>query len=347
LTGLQLLKVSGPHDERVQRISAVMERQINHLVRLVDDLLEVSRITRGVIEVRRDSLDLTSIVRSAIDTSRPAIEAARHELTVDMPADGITIEGDRVRLTQVFANLLTNAAKYTDPGGHIWLSVRREATHVVLSVRDNGIGIPSSQLASVFDMFTQVDRFDRRTQGGLGIGLTLVRSLVAMHGGQVEARSAGMGAGSEFVVELPLAAGGPSNEETSDAFPRLPPRRVLIVDDNRDAAETLGALLTEMGATVSIADCGPAALESLAPFLPDAVILDIGMPGMDGYEVARRIRSHPQCGAVLLIALTGWGQEHDVRRSDEAGFDHHIVKPADMGKLRALLMPRGSEEPGY
>jgi signal transduction histidine kinase/ActR/RegA family two-component response regulator len=347
LTGLQLLKVSGPHDERVQRISAVMERQINHLVRLVDDLLEVSRITRGVIEVRRDSLDLTSIVRSAIDTSRPAIEAARHELTVDMPADGITIEGDRVRLTQVFANLLTNAAKYTDPGGHIWLSVRREATHVVLSVRDNGIGIPSSQLASVFDMFTQVDRFDRRTQGGLGIGLTLVRSLVAMHGGQVEARSAGMGAGSEFVVELPLAAGGPSNEETSDAFPRLPPRRVLIVDDNRDAAETLGALLTEMGATVSTADCGPAALESLTHFLPDAVILDIGMPGMDGYEVARRIRSHPQCGAVLLIALTGWGQEHDVRRSDEAGFDHHIVKPADMGKLRALLMPRGSEEPGY
>lgn len=337
LTGLQLIKLAGVQDPTAARVTAVMERQINHLVRLVDDLLEVSRITRGVIDLQKEPLDLASIVRSAIDTSRPAVDAARHELTVDVPSEPIAVTGDAVRLTQVFANLLTNAAKYTNAGGHIWLTVRKEGERAIVSVRDNGIGIAPAQLASVFDMFTQVDRSSRRSQGGLGIGLTLVRSLVAIHGGRVEARSAGLGAGSEFIVDLPILIGRRVRTHNARSLAPFPPRRILIVDDNRDAGETLGALLTGLGATVSVADSGPAALELLETFQPDAVLMDIGMPEMDGYEVSRRIRADPDRGRVLLIALTGWGQEDDQRRSRAAGFDHHLVKPPDIDKLRDLL----------
>ena len=337
LTGLQLIKLAGVQDPTAARVTAVMERQINHLVRLVDDLLEVSRITRGVIDLQKEPLDLASIVRSAIDTSRPAVDAARHELTVDVPSEPIAVTGDAVRLTQVFANLLTNAAKYTNAGGHIWLTVRKEGERAIVSVRDNGIGIAPAQLASVFDMFTQVDRSSRRSQGGLGIGLTLVRSLVAIHGGRVEARSAGLGAGSEFIVDLPILIGRRVRTHNARSLAPFPPRRILIVDDNRDAGETLGALLSGLGATVSVADSGPAALEILETFQPDAVLMDIGMPEMDGYEVSRRIRADPDRGRVLLIALTGWGQEDDQRRSRAAGFDHHLVKPPDVDKLRDLL----------
>jgi CheY-like chemotaxis protein len=310
----------------------------------VDDLLEISRITRGVIELQRQPLDLASIVRSAVDTSRPAVDAARHELTVDVPSESIVVTGDAVRLTQVFANLLTNAAKYTNAGGHIWLAVRKEGERAIVSVRDDGIGIPPAQLASVFDMFTQVDRSNRRSQGGLGIGLTLVRSLVTLHGGRVEARSAGPGAGSEFIVDLPILIGRRIRTHAARSLGRIPPRRILLVDDNRDAGETLGALLSELGATVSFADSGPAALEILGTFQPDAVLLDIGMPEMDGYEVARRIRATPDRGRVLLIALTGWGQEDDLRRSRAAGFDHHLVKPPDVDTLRDLLMARSASD---
>ena len=343
LTGLQLLKLTGATDPVAARVTAVMERQIDHLVRLVDDLLEVSRITRGVIDLHTEPLDLRSIVRSAIDTSGPILDAARHQLTVDVPAEPIAVVGDAVRLTQVFANLLTNAAKYTNAGGHIWLTVRREGDRAIVSVRDNGIGIPAESLTSVFDMFTQVDRSSRRSQGGLGIGLTLVRSVVTIHGGRVEARSAGPGAGSEFIVELPLVTARHVKAHKSEALEAFPPRRILVVDDNRDAGETLGALLSELGATASVVDNGVSAMEMLDTFNPDAALVDIGMHGMDGYEVSRRIRATSKHRDIMLIALTGWGQEDDQQRSRNAGFDHHLVKPPSMEKLRALMTVNWSE----
>jgi signal transduction histidine kinase/ActR/RegA family two-component response regulator len=337
LTALQLLKATSNQDAVAVRMTAVMERQVTHLVRLVNDLLEVARITRGLIEVRREPLDLGLVVQSAVDTSRPILDAAGHQLTIDLPRDPITVYGDAVRLTQVFANLLTNAAKYTNAGGHVSVRVEEQADRAVVSVRDDGIGIAAGHLASVFDMFTQVDRSNRQAQGGLGIGLTLVRSLVTMHGGRVEARSEGVGRGSEFVVELPILARRMLKADEPIAPQTFPDRRILIVDDNRDAAGTLGELLTALGATVSVVDSGRAALDSLDSFVPDAVLLDIGMPDMDGYEVARRIRRRPEHRDVQLIALTGWGQDDDCRRSRDAGFDHHMVKPPDLGKLREML----------
>jgi CheY-like chemotaxis protein len=248
----------------------------------------------------------------------------------------IPLVGDAVRLTQVFANLLNNASKYTDHGGQIWVSASADAGWAEVSVRDNGVGIPPSQLSSVFDMFMQVDRTQRRAQGGLGIGLTLVRSLVSMHGGTVEARSQGIDMGSEFVVRLPVVhdALQPSAAESLQPFPS---RRILIVDDNRDAADSLSALLSTLGAKVTVAYSGPDALDALDAADPDAVLLDIGMPGTDGYEVARRIRSTTDHADVLLIALTGWGQKEDRARSIRAGFDHHLVKPPDLDRLRSLL----------
>jgi signal transduction histidine kinase len=337
LSGLHLLKSAGIQDPVVGRVTSVMERQITHLVTLVDDLLEVSRITRGVIGLHCQRHDLAFIVESAIDTGRPALEGAGHQLIVELPETPIVVFGDAVRLTQVFANLLTNAAKYTNTGGTIHLTVAREGDQARVSVRDNGIGIPAEHLTSVFDMFMQVDRSSRRAQGGLGIGLTLVRSLIAMHGGRVEARSDGPLTGSEFIVHLPVLAESKAQIDRLPAPAGIPPLRILVVDDNRDAAETLGALLGTLGGTVSIAHSGRAALEVIEKFRPDAVLLDIGMPEMDGYEVARRIRE-TTAADVLIIALTGWGQEQDYRQSRAAGVDHHLVKPPDMNKLRELLM---------
>jgi CheY-like chemotaxis protein len=278
------------------------------------------------------------LVRSAIDTSRPSLEAAGHELTLDLPAEPISVAGDAVRLTQVFSNLLTNAAKYTNRGGRIRMAAWREGERALVSVQDNGIGIPATHLGSVFDMFMQVDRSNRRAQGGLGIGLTLVRSLVAMHGGRVEARSGGAGSGSEFVVELPVLARRLAEPLRQQPLRAVPACRILVVDDNRDAAEALSAVLEALGATVSVANSGKRALESLGSFGPDTVLLDIGMPEMDGYEVARRIREMPLHAGVLLIALTGWGQDQDYQQSRAAGFDHHLVKPPNLEKLRELLV---------
>jgi CheY-like chemotaxis protein len=237
----------------------------------------------------------------------------------------------------VFTNLLTNAAKYTSRGGAIVVGVTRRGGRAIVSVRDNGIGIPESYLESVFDMFTQVNRSERRTQGGLGIGLTLVRSLVAMHGGQVEARSRGPDTGSEFIVELPVISGQDPAQPAPDLPLRFAPCRIMVVDDNSDAAETLGALLSALGAVVSVMHDGPSAIAALDDFGPEVVLLDIGMPRMDGYEVSRRIRATTRHAGVLLIALTGWGQEQDRRRSREAGFDHHLVKPPDVGRLHQLI----------
>jgi CheY-like chemotaxis protein/two-component sensor histidine kinase len=338
LTAVHLLKTAGLTDPVAVRVNAVMERQIRHLVRLVDDLLEVSRITRGLIEMQREYLDLSTIVQAAIDTSRPLLDAAGHVLNVEFPPERVIVHGDAVRLTQVFSNLLTNAAKYTDAGGQIGIRVRRQDNRAIVTVRDNGIGIAPEQLSAVFDMFTQVDRSNRRAQGGLGIGLTLVKSLVAMHDGRVEARSEGLGKGSEFVLELPILdrrSAGPPGAPPLKPFPK---RRILVVDDNTDAAETLGELLTALGAIVSVAHSGRAALAELDRFDPDSVVLDIGMPGMDGYEVAERIRASADHHDVLIIALTGWGQEHDQRRSAAAGIDHHVVKPPDIDKLRQLFL---------
>jgi signal transduction histidine kinase len=340
MTGLQLLELADIRDPVVLRVRAVIERQVHHLARLVDDLLEVSRVTRGLIRLRREMLDLIPVLRSAIEAGRPAVEAAEHELTVDLPGVPMMVAGDAVRLTQVFANLLSNAAKYTDAGGHIRVSATRKADRVLVSVRDDGIGIPESRLESIFEMFSQVDRWHRRTQGGLGIGLTLVRTLVTLHGGRVEARSEGLGAGSEFLVDLPLATGAAASARAEGiGAPRnFPPRRILVVDDNLDAGEMLRALLTALGATVRKVHSGRGALEAMDSFKPDTVLLDIGMPDMDGYEVARRIRATPAHCGVLLVAVTGWGQEQDQRRSMEAGFDHHVVKPLDIDRLEDLLM---------
>ncbi len=337
LSGMQLLRLRGVEDAGLAPIMAAMERQITHLVRLVDDLLEVSRITRGLIEVRHDPVDLVAAVRGAIDTCQPVLDGAGHHLIADMPDAPVPVAGDQVRLTQVFANLLTNAAKYTNTGGRIHVGVSHSAGSARVSVRDNGIGIQPSQLSSVFEMFMQVDRSNRRAQGGLGIGLTLVRTLVEMHGGRVEARSDGLGKGTEFVVVLPVLVATLKEHARPAPLGRFPNRRLLIVDDKHDAARTLSDLLRTLGATVAVAHSGRSALERLADFDPDAILLDIGMPEMDGYEVARRIRALPDRANTLLIALTGWGQDHDYSQSRAAGFDHHMVKPPNIEKLRELL----------
>lgn len=337
VTGLQLLKGAGRPDPAVLQLVTVMDRQVQHLIRLVDDLLEVSRITRGVIDVRQQPLDLRRVVHAAVDTCRAAIAANRHELHLSMPDERVVVVGDAVRLTQVFSNLLGNAVKYTNPGGHIWLSLRQRRNQAVVTVRDDGIGIPAEQLQAVFDMFTQVNRSSRRSQGGLGIGLTLVKSLVDSHGGRVEARSSGPGAGTEFVVELPVAAGPVAPDPEVASVDPLPSRRILVVDDNVDAADTLARLLETLGSTVEVAYGGRQALDAVGRFRPDTLLLDIGMPEVDGYEVARTLRAMPDQANLLLIALTGWGQEHDQLRSREAGFNHHMVKPPHLAELRRLL----------
>jgi PAS domain S-box-containing protein len=337
---LHILRLAGSDSGAAERVHEMMERQVNHMIRLVDDLLEVSRISRGKIELRKEPVELAAVVRSAVETSKPLIDAARHQLAISLPAEPLVLEADPVRLAQVLANLLNNAAKYTDEGGQIWLTGRREGAQAVVSVRDNGAGIPRDMLQKVFDLFTQVDRTYNRSQGGLGIGLTLVRNLVDKHGGSVEARSAGPGQGSEFVVRLPLAEGRPGPQganQRGDLPAAVAPRRILVVDDNLDAADSLAMLLKFLGADVYTVNGGPAAIEALTTYRPSVVLLDIGMPGMDGYEVARRARQHPEGRDVTLIALTGWGQEEDRRRSAEAGIDHHLVKPVELGALEALL----------
>jgi signal transduction histidine kinase/ActR/RegA family two-component response regulator len=344
LTALQVLKLETFTEERTLLARATMERQLRHLIRLVDDLLELSRFTRGLIDVQKEPLDLRGVLRTAVETSRPLIEDARHTLSIEMPPEPLPVAGDPVRLTQVVANLLNNAAKYTKRGGRIWLSARTDDRWAVISVRDTGIGIPSSQLSAVFDMFAQVERSQRGAQGGLGIGLTLVRSLVSMHGGVVEARSEGAGRGSEFFVRLPLLKHLAARPAESSRPRRFPPVRLLIVDDNRDAARTLGTLLSSLGATTSVAFGGQQALEAIETFKPDAVLLDLGMPGMDGYEVARQIRARPAWAGLRLIALTGWGQDADRERSRQAGFDHHVVKPIEIEYLRQLLLDAENAE---
>lgn len=336
---LHILRLNRQLDTATMRVVEMMERQLNHLIRLVDDLLEVSRITRGKIELRKENVELAAIVRSAVETSRPLIEAAGHELTLFIPPQPLTVDGDPVRLAQVIANLLNNAAKYTDEGGQITLAVRRDGDFVNISIRDSGMGIPAEMLPRVFELFTQVELVSGRAQGGLGIGLTLVKSLVEMHGGTVQAYSDGPGEGSEFVVRLPLLASGvPANRLEGLPSNVLTPRRVLVVDDNHDAAQSLGTLLQLLGAEVQVAYSGADALAVLDSYQPDVVLLDLGMPNIDGYEVAKQIRQRSEFQNMTLIALTGWGQEEARQRTELAGFDHHLIKPADVSALQTLFV---------
>jgi signal transduction histidine kinase len=340
---LQILRHTQPGGP-ASHLYEMMERQVHYLVRMVDDLLEVSRISRGKIELKKEPVDLLAVIRAAIETSRPLVESHRHELVLDLPPPPLSVEADAVRLTQILANLLNNAAKYTPEGGRITLSARNVGGEAVIRVRDTGVGIPADLLPQIFDVFVQGDHPTVRSQGGgLGIGLTLVRRLVELHGGKVEAHSEGPGKGSEFVVRLPQETGSrvAARAAAQLASPVIhSPTRILVVDDNRDAADSLGTLLAVLGADVRVEHDGTAALDVFSAYRPKVVFLDVGMPGMDGYEVARRIRQQPASHDVTLVALTGWGQERDRRDSVAAGFDHHLTKPADIAALHALLMKR-------
>jgi CheY-like chemotaxis protein/two-component sensor histidine kinase len=297
---------------------------------------------RGKIELRRENVELATVVARAVETVQPLVDAQCHELIVSLPSESIPLNADPVRLAQVVGNLLTNAAKYTEPSGRIWLTAERQGDVAVLRVRDTGIGIAPDMLHRIFDLFVQVDHATTKAQGGLGIGLTLVKNLVEMHNGQVEVHSEGLGKGSEFVLRLPMSPRSIEFEGVSEIGPLvagpLPSGyRLLVVDDNKDAANSLSMLLRLQGHEVRVAYSGMAALEMTKTYTPDVVFLDIGMPGMDGYEVARRLRQMPSLGKTVLAALTGWGQQEDRRRTSEAGFNHHLMKPPEPKAVQAVL----------
>jgi signal transduction histidine kinase len=326
-------------DPHSRELLAMIGRQSRHLARLVDDLLDVSRFSRGRIELRCAPIELRRAIEGAVESARPHVEQRRHALTISLPDEPLWLQADLTRIEQVFANLLHNAAKFTEPGGSIELAAERRATEVVVRVRDDGTGIAPELLPNIFDLFVQEERSLARSRGGLGIGLTLVRTLVERHGGSIEAASDGPGRGSELRVRLPLI---PTPAAAAAPLCVPPPAvaggiRVLLVEDNLDAAEALGELLRLWGHQVEMAHDGVAALHGAREGRPDVVLLDIGLPGMDGYEVAGRLRATPGLERVTLIALTGYGQEADRQRSRLAGFDHHLVKPVDLDGLRALL----------
>ena len=338
---VQILNLRVPRSRDTSAALAVIERQMKQMTRLIDDLLDISRITRNKLELKRQKVKLADVVHTALETSQPLLEAGGHRFTLQMPGEQIVLEADAARLSQVVSNLLDNAAKFTPRGGHITVRVEREADDAVLSVRDTGVGIPGHALPLIFEMFAQADKSLERTQNGLGVGLTLVRRLVELHGGTVAARSAGPNLGSEFIVRLPVIRGPAARERGEGdhvalSSPSLP-LRVLVVDDNVDSAMTLAALLRMNGHEVCTAHDGLQALDMVARFNPDVAILDIGMPKMNGYTVAGRIRERLRDAQPLLIAVTGWGQEEDRQRSKAAGFDHHLVKPVDPSALAALL----------
>ncbi len=339
-SSLEILQLSNIDAKTAAEARNVAERQLRHLTRLVDDLLDMSRIMRGKVELRRQRIELATVVARAVETARPLIDAERHELTVSLPEEPVWLEADLVRMAQVIGNLLCNAAKYTEPGGRIDLSAACEGGQVALRVRDSGIGIAPEVLPRLFEMFMQVAPGASRSQGGLGIGLTLAKNLVEMHGGQIEAHSSGPGQGSEFVVRLPVVAceiepqlaaagreqGGPGQR-----------RRILVVDDNADAAQSLATLLRLRGHEVQVALGGREALAAARSSPPELVFLDIGMPEIDGYEVARQLRAELSDDTIGLIAVTGWGTEQDRHRSKEAGFDFHLTKPVGLAAVERVM----------
>jgi len=344
LSAVQLLNMTNPTDPETTEVHEIIERQVDHMVRLVDDLLEVSRITSGKIQLQHDLIELNDVIRNAIETSQPLLEGGKHHFRLDLNSGPIQIEGDMVRLTQVLSNLLNNAAKYTPEGGHISLTTERQNTWALVRIKDTGLGIPPDMLTRIFEMFTQVNRHMKRSRGGLGIGLTLVKRLVELHGGQVQVASDGEGRGSEFTVRLPITQ--PAAQDDGEASPRrkrnTDSQRVLIVDDHIDGLNSLKLLLSACGYQVEIAHDGPTGIQLVESFQPDAVFLDIGMPVMDGYETARQINMSPHRKDLTLIALTGWGQEDDRTLTRDAGFDFHVVKPVNMASIQKLLKSRKS-----
>src|ERR1700722_11254991 len=347
LNAIHLLRQEKAVSPGQEEAANMIDRQARHLTRLVEDLLDVSRITKGKIHLRKQRVELSPLVHQAVETVRPLLDSRKHELTVSLPPEAVWLEADPARLEQVLGNLLNNAAKYTEPCGHIWLTAEREGSEVFLRVKDTGIGILPEMLPRIFDLFVQADRSLDRAQGGLGIGLTLVKRLVQLHEGKIEAHSPGVGKGSEFVVRLLVVP-----EVTpikNDGVPDCPaesgrPLRVLVVEDNPDTAESLAMLLRLYGHEVKTANAGPAGLQATLSQTPDVVLMDIGLPGIDGYEVARRIRE--KTDKPLLIAMTGYGQTEDRERSKESGFEYHLVKPVDPGKLQNLLVEVGKVGPG-
>ena len=341
---LEIMKRADGNRELIHQARGTMERQLSQLVRLVDDLLDVSRITRNRLELRKERVELTSALKRVIESSRAWTAGIEHQVEVTVPSEPIWLDADPARLTQIFYNLFNNACKYTDPTGKIWVTVQRPEGErlppdVVVRFRDTGLGIPQDRLGSIFEAFMQVDRSLERAQGGLGIGLTLVKRLVEMHGGIVSAHSEGLGKGAEFVVRLPVAS-APAEVPAGEVLPaHAPPgvRRFLVVDDNADSTASLAMLLSIEGHETRTARDGIEALATAEEFVPDVVLLDIGLPKLNGYDTAKRIRQSPRGKDVALIALTGWGQEEDRRKSKEAGFDGHMVKPVDFDALMKLL----------
>jgi CheY-like chemotaxis protein/two-component sensor histidine kinase len=336
---LEVVKRANGNNEVVKRAHETLERQLDQMVRLVDDLLDLNRITHDRLELRRSEVELSSIIQQAVEVARPLVDSAEHHLIIDLPDEPVYLYADQARLAQLFGNLLNNSCKYTRPEGTVSLSAKLDGDEVVVSVKDNGAGIPPDKLESIFDMFMQVDSTSDRSQGGLGIGLTLVKRLTEMHGGSIEARSAGEGQGSEFIVRLPVlnrsavsAHTGPDVESESQ-----PQRRVMIVDDNRDSADSLAMLMEITGNETYMAHDGVEAVAAIEKYRPEVVLLDIGLPGLDGHEVCRRVREQPWGKDIVMIALTGWGQEDDRRKSEEAGFNGHLVKPVDYDMLLELL----------
>jgi PAS domain S-box-containing protein len=335
-----ILAHTGVTGERLSYAHDIIERQVSHLSRLVDDLLDVSRITLGKIKLQIERVETATVVARAVETSQPLIDARRQKLTIALQHGGLQLDADPTRLAQVISNLLTNAAKYTDEGGDIHLSAERRGRHVVLRVRDTGMGIPHELQPRIFELFTQGERSLARSEGGLGIGLTLVRKLVEMHGGTAEVNSEGPGKGSEFIVRLPAAMSEVQlyHPDSAKTLPRSPvSHKILVVDDNRDGADSLAMLLRLLGHDVRVAYAGAEALDAVQAFTPSVVLLDIGLPMTDGYAIALELRRRPELAKALVVALTGYGQDEDRQRSREAGFDHHLVKPVDLGALRAIL----------
>jgi len=338
--GLQILRLSGVNGSASEQTRSMMERQLTQMVRLVDDLLDVSRIRSGKVELHKQRVEIAVVVSNAVETSRPLIESCGQELAVRLPPEPVFVDADMIRLAQVFSNLLNNAAKYSERGGRIVLTVERPGSEAVVRVRDTGVGIPPEMLPRIFEMFTQVDRTLEKSHGGLGIGLTLVKRLVEMHGGSVEAHSEGPGKGSEFVVRLPVMPAAihelkpPAEEGQPNSSGTC---RILVADDNRDSADSLAVLLTIMGNEVRTANNGLTAVESAATFRPEVILMDIGMPKLNGYEACRRIRDQAWGKTIVIVACTGWGQDEDKRKSQEAGFNFHMVKPVDPAALGKLL----------
>ncbi len=336
-SGLEILKLTANDSETVENVRSMMEQALSQLVRLVDDLLDASRITTGKLQLRKERVELATVMQSVMDTTRPIIEENGHKLELKLPAVPILLDADPMRLAQVFSNLLNNAAKYSEPGGQITVSAEPQGDQVVVRVTDTGIGIPADHLPRIFEIFAQVDTALERSQGGLGIGLSLAKGLVEMHGGRIQAHSDGSGLGSEFIVHLPIVVAewptqsAPHDGETAS---RAAHYRILIVDDNPLGAKTTAMVLQAMGHEVAAARDGIEGMEYAQRFQPDVILLDIGLPRLNGLELARRIREQPWGKTIFLIAVTGFGLDEDRRRSQEAGFDHHMVKPIDFSELK-------------